>query len=91
MEQCDIKGMSGDSIDNELFSYDTVNSKLYSHHTCTKAAWGVFQSKVPYTRLRNKHLSVLSENSNCRISIDTTTLMRVIDSAAHASAYFLLQ
>jgi len=63
---------------------------LYSKRTCIKAACGVFQSMAPYQSLR-KRLSVLSENINSRISIDPNTLMHVIDSAVHASAYFLLQ
>lgn len=45
---------------------------------------------MPFQSLR-KRLSVLSENINCRISIDPKTLMYVIDSAVHASAYFVLQ
>jgi hypothetical protein len=89
-EQCDTEGVRNDNIVNELFTYDTLNSKLYSKRTYIKAARGVFQSKVAYRSLC-KRLSVLNENNNCGISIDPNTLMHVIDSALHASAYFLLQ
>jgi hypothetical protein len=34
IEQCGIKEMRGDNIVSELFSYDSVNSKLYSRRIC---------------------------------------------------------
>jgi formate dehydrogenase assembly factor FdhD len=88
IQQCDSEGKCKDNIVN--VSYDTLNSKLYSKRTCNTAACGVFQSKVTNQSLR-KRLSVLRENSNYRISIDPNTLTHVIDSAVHASSYFLLQ
>jgi hypothetical protein len=63
IQQCDSEGMCNDNIVNELFSYDILNSKLYSKRTCNTAACGVFQSKVTNQSLR-KRLSVLSEKSN---------------------------
>lgn len=35
IQQCDTEGMCNDNIVNELFSYDTLNSKLYSKHALT--------------------------------------------------------